>query len=100
MYTYEVWGWLIYATFVFVVKMPMYVCPQSSWWAAERNFEMLLPLVRALSLEILFVCLLFVVWLGKGYIVWHQGFWVSPWRIHLSYRILHVVFKRIQGHCW
>jgi len=30
----EVWGWRIHATFVFVVEMPVYVCPHSSWWVA------------------------------------------------------------------
>jgi len=39
------------------------------------------------------------VWLGEGYVVWHRRAWVSLWRIHLSYSILHVVFKRIQKHC-
>jgi len=34
-----------------------------------------------------------VAW--EGYGVWHRGVGVSPWGIHLSYSILHAVFKRI-----
>ena len=30
----EVWDWLVQTTFVFVVKMPVYVCPRASLWVA------------------------------------------------------------------
>jgi len=51
----EVWGWLTHATFVFVVEMLVYVSPHSSWWVAYRDLEVFSPLVRALSLKVLFV---------------------------------------------
>jgi len=48
-------GLFIQTTFVFVVKMPMYVCPRASWWVVLYNLEVFLLLVRTLSLEVLFV---------------------------------------------
>jgi len=51
----RIWGWLIHATFVFAVEMPVYVCPDSSWLVVWRNLEVFSPLVGALGLEVLFV---------------------------------------------
>jgi len=51
----EIWCWFIHAAFVFVVKMPVYVCSHSSWWIIEGKFEVLSPLIRASRLNVFLV---------------------------------------------
>ena len=51
----EIGGRLIHAAFVFVVKMPVYVCSHSSWWTIECKLEVLLPLIRASRLKVFLV---------------------------------------------
>jgi len=51
----EIWGWVIHAAFVFVVKMPMYVCSHSSWWMIECKLEVLSLLIRASRLKVFLV---------------------------------------------
>jgi len=47
--------------------------------------------------RVTFLCC--VAWRGSQYVVWHREIGVSPWWIHLSYGILHVVFNCIERHC-
>ena len=51
----EIWGWFIHAAFVFVVKMPVYVCAHSSWWITECKLKVFSSLIRALRLKIFLV---------------------------------------------